>query len=401
MVSNASRDAQAIAYTSQYEKFVKDFPDIKVIRESVAHDEYETKLKTYIAAAELPDAFMTKGTVLPELARDGEIMEIMSVIRSVPGWEQEYPGGVYEDFIVDEKVYAIPYQSGVNHCIFYNVKIFTECGIDEFPVTWQGFLDTIEKVKTKGYVPILMGNKEQWPLPSLFFNTVVYRYAPVEWYYNLRDNKGANFTDSQFIKAAETLQDLVKTGAFNSDLNSIDNQQKDSVYFNGKAAMMVDGYWEVATLDMNCPKDVLDATRIGILPAIPREMGGTGVGGINQAASGWGFGIKTRVNDSAQRALADYLHYVCGSDFATTMVEVGGGPAAKPKNPDESRLSPLYRELLRHTGASTLAPVFDVQLNAQIVDAFYSNLQDVAVGRMTAQRYAELLQAELEATRRQ
>jgi raffinose/stachyose/melibiose transport system substrate-binding protein len=399
MVATIGQDANSIAYTSQYEKFLNDFPDVRVSRESVAHDEYETKLKTYIAADELPDAFMTKGTVLPELVRDGEITEVMQIIRSVPGWEQEYKPGVYEDFIINGQTYAIPYQLGNNHCLFWNSNIFTECGISEFPDTWQGFLDAVQILKSKGYVPIVMGNKEQWPLPSLFFNTVVYRYAPVEWYYSLRDNKGAKFTDPEFIRAATAMQELVQMGTFNSDLNSIDNNQKNSVYFNKQAAMMVDGYWMVATFDMTCPGDVLAATRIAQLPAIPKELNGTGIGNINQAASGWGFGVKNRLDTDKIKALSNYLHYVCGSDYATIIVANSGGAAANPRMVDESKLSPLYLELLRQNSKCIFAPVFDVQLNAQIVDAFYSNLQDLAIGRMTPQRYAELLQVELDATR--
>jgi raffinose/stachyose/melibiose transport system substrate-binding protein len=399
MVVAIGQDAGSIGYITQYEKFVKDNPAIKVNRESVAHDEYETKLKTYIAAAELPDAFMTKGTVLPELAKDQEIMEVMQIIRLISGWEQEYKPGVYEDFIVNGQTYAIPYQLGNNHCLFWNKDIFAECGINEFPTTWQGFLDAIKTLKNKGYVPIVMGNKEQWPLPSLFFNTVAYRYAPVEWYYSLRDNKGAKFTDPGFIQATITMQELVQMGAFNTDLNSIDNNQKNSVYFNKQAAMMVDGYWMVATMDMTAPKDVLDATRIAQLPAIPKELGGTGVGNINQAASGWGWGVKARANDEKLKALANYLHYVSGSEYATIIVANAGGAAANPVTVDESKLSPLYMELLRQNSECVFAPVFDVQLNAQIVDAFYSNLQDLTLGRMTPQRYAELLQREVDATR--
>lgn len=399
VVGGTNQDANTVAYMAQSRKFMSDFPNIKVKRESVAHDEYETKLKTYIAAREIPDAFMTKGTVLPGLVRDREIMEVMQVIRSVPGWEQEYKPGVYEDFIISGQTYAIPYQLGNNHCLYWNKDIFAECGLNEFPKTWQGFLDAAQKIKAKGYVPLVMGNKEQWPLPSLFFNTLVYRYAPIDWYYSVRDNKGAKFTDPEFIRAAVTMQELVKSGLFNTDLNSIDNSQKNSVYFNKQAAMMVDGYWAVSTLDMTCPKDVLAATRIAQLPAIPKELGGTGVGNVNQAASGWGFATKALGKGDKFTALANYLHYVCGSEYATIIVANSGGAAANPLKVDESKLSPLYLELLRQNSECVFAPVFDVQLNAQIVDAFYSNLQDLVLSRMTPQRYAELLQVELEATR--
>ena len=45
---------------------------------------------------------------------------------------------------------------------YYNKDIFEECGINEEPATWGALLDACEKIKDKGYQPIVMGDKDQY-----------------------------------------------------------------------------------------------------------------------------------------------------------------------------------------------------------------------------------------------
>jgi raffinose/stachyose/melibiose transport system substrate-binding protein len=97
--------------------------------------------------------------------------------------------------------------------------------------------------------------------------------------------------------------------------------------------------------------------------------------------------------------MAQLVQYITGSSYANIVVENSGLPAAKTSNVDESKLSSLYRDLLTLNNESQYAPVFDVQLNPQIVDAFYSNTQELLIGTITPQRYAELIQAEVDNTR--
>ncbi|MDR1421134.1 MAG: extracellular solute-binding protein [Treponema sp.] len=403
MFTNPTADANSMAFYAMTDKFAKDFPSVKVTYESIPHDEYETKMKTYVAAGEYPDVYEVKGTMIPQLADDGVIYTAKEVMDLIPGWEAGFKGGVFEDFIYKNIAYAMPMQMGNNHNIFYNADIFRECGITEFPKDWESFVIAMDKIRAKGYIPIVQGNKANWLVPSLLFNTIVYRFTGVDWYYNLRENRGAKFTDRPFVAAATLLQDMAKKGYFNTDINSIDQHQMYTVYYNKRAAMMVDGFWGVGTFVNEMPADVLAATKIAQFPMIPESMGGGGAkyAKINQAAAGWGYVTTKRQNDTADKrnAMARLVQYVTGSDYANIVVTNSGLPSSKASGVDESRLSPLYRELLALNNESQYAPVFDVQLNPQIVDAFYSNTQELLIGTLTPQRYAELIQAETDATR--
>ncbi|MDR1468253.1 MAG: extracellular solute-binding protein [Spirochaetaceae bacterium] len=403
MFSDPKADANSVGYFTMLEKFKKDFPHVTVNVEGIPHDEYETKMKTYISGGEYPDIFQTKGTMIPQLADDGVVYTTQEVLNLVPGWETQFKGGVFDDFTYKNTAYAIPFQMGNNHNIIWNSAIFAECGITEFPADWDSFAAAVEKIKAKGYIPIVQGNKANWLVPSLLLNTIVYRYTGIDWYISLRENKGAKFTDKPFVDAVALLQQMAKNGYFNTDINSIDQHQMYTVYYNKKAAMMVDGFWGIGTFEKEMPKDVLAVTNIAQFPAIPESMGGGGAkfAKINQAAAGWGYITTKRKTDTPEKraAMAQLLYYLTNSEEGTIVVENGGLPAAKTPNVNQSKLSPLYKQLLALNNESQYGPVFDVQLNPQVVDAFYANTQELLLGSLTPQRYAELIQAEQDKTR--
>ena len=403
LFNNPNSDANSTGHYAMLEKFKKDHPNVKINYEAIPHDEYETKMKTYISGGQYPDIFMAKGTMIPQLVDDEVIYTAKQVMDLVSGWEAQFKGGVFDDFTYKNTAYAIPMQMGNNHNIYWNSEIFKECGITEFPADYNAFAAAMDKIKAKGYTPIVLGNKANWLVPSLFLNAIVYRYTGADWYYSLRANRGAKFTDKPFVDAVALLQQMAQKGYFNTDINSIDQHQMYTVYYNKKAAMMVDGFWGVGTFLNEMPKDVLAATRIAQFPAVPESMGGGGAkyAKINQAAAGWGYITTQRKNDPAEKRnlMAQLLYYITNSEEAKIVVENGGLPAAKAAGVDESKLPPLYGELLRLNNESQYAPVFDVQLNPQIVDAFYANTQDLLINRLTPQRYAELIQAELDKSR--
>jgi raffinose/stachyose/melibiose transport system substrate-binding protein len=402
MFSNPTADANSIAFYAQIDKFQKDYPALKVTFESIPHDEYETKMKTYIAGGVFPDIVELKGTMIPQLADDGSIFKTKQLMDLVSGWESSYKGGVFEDFTYKNDYWAAPMQMGNNHNIYWNSDILASVGVSEFPTEWNAFIDMLNKLKAAGHTPIVLGNKANWLVPSLLFNTIVYRFTGVDWYYSLRENRGAKFTDPQFVASAVLMQQMAKDGYFNSDINSIDQHQMYTVYYNKQAAMMVDGFWGVGTFDNEMPKDVLAATRVAQFPAVPESLGGGGAkyANINQAAAGWGWAVfKKDGSDAKLQSIANFLYYITGPDYANVVVSNSGLPASNASNVNESALSPLYLQLLELNNRVDYAPVFDVQLNPQIVDAFYSNTQELLIGSLTPQRYAELIQAETDASR--
>ena len=79
-------------------------------------------------------------------------------------------------------------------------------GIDGWPETFTELEEDCKKLKDAGYIPIAMGNKDQWLAESAVFNTFAYRYIDQDWFDSLSQDKGAKFTDDQFVKALTVFQ---------------------------------------------------------------------------------------------------------------------------------------------------------------------------------------------------
>ncbi|HEY5586217.1 MAG TPA: extracellular solute-binding protein [Ruminiclostridium sp.] len=393
MFNTPDADANLKSFDVMKKKFVADFPNVTFKEEQIPHDEFETKMKTYAAANELPNVFELKGTMIPGLVDNSQIVEIDPIIAMAPGLKEGYKAGVFDDFLYKAKAYAAPFQMGNNHNVFWNEEIFKECGIDAFPTTWKDFLGAIEKIKAKGYVPIAMGNKGKWVAESLIYNTIVYRYAPVDWYLNLRDGKGAKWTDTEIVEATNEFAKMAKNGTFNTDMNSIDNIQQCTLYYNKKAAMFIEGFWAVDPVCAEAPADVLKATHIAQFPAVE---GAKGAGNVNQAAAGWGWAVSSNLSDGQKTAVANFIKYATGVDYANLVVANRGLPASKPTKVDKASMPALYSELLKLNDESVFAPVFDVQLAPNVVDALYSNMQELLIGSMSGEKYCELAQIEMD-----
>jgi len=78
-----------------------------------------------------------------------------------------------------------------------------------------------------------MGNKSNVPVGSTLFSTLADRVTGTEWFGGLATGQ-SKFTDPVFVEALNKLKELKDIGAFNADLNSIDEGQRDPLYFNRK-----------------------------------------------------------------------------------------------------------------------------------------------------------------------
>jgi raffinose/stachyose/melibiose transport system substrate-binding protein len=194
------------------------------------------------------------------------------------------------------------------------------------------------------------------------------------------------------------MADLGKMGAFNKDMNSLENTQQRELYYNKKAAMFIEGSWSVSSLITDAPKDVLAATEITMIPAQAgkKELANVGAGG-----GGWGFVVSSGVKDKKLEAAAKFLKAMSSQQFGAEMIENGALAAVKVGSYDESKVDPFYKKFLEFNKTVHWSGVFDVQLSPQVVDAQYSGIQELLIGQLTPEKFAERLEQEHEASQNQ
>lgn len=153
------------------DKYLEEHPNVVLDEESVSNADLATKVQTLAAGDELPDVFMVKGQMAQTFVENGKMYALDDILAEDPQWRDNFKEGVFSNFTIDEKIYAIPFQV-TNTCVFYNTDLFAQAGIKEFPKTWDELIDIIPDLKSIGVTPIVLGNKEKWNAESVIMSTL-------------------------------------------------------------------------------------------------------------------------------------------------------------------------------------------------------------------------------------
>ena len=390
-VSDTAGTAKAFDLASQ--EFLAANPNIEITSTYVAHDDYETNLKVLVTGDELPDMFLCKGDMLASLANAGKIVPVTDLMDDA--WKAEYLDTAFGDALVSGTAYGFPFQMQPNAVVYYNKDILAECGVETFPATYAELLTAIEQIKAKGYTPIALGNKDQWVAESCLLNTFAYRYVDGTWFESLKNKTGAKFTDAAFVQALTDFQALTTAGAFNSDMNSINNNEMEAMYMNKKAAMFIEGAWALGNIIKDAPEDVKAATEFAAIPVVEGQATGvaTGVAG----GAGWSYVIKAGLTDAQQKAALDYFKAITTGNYGTYALEAGFVPACKTANVDQTKLDPLFAKYSALASTWTFLPIFDVQLSSPVASELYARTQELLINAVTPQDMADACQQVLDA----
>lgn len=381
---------EGMLFRDLIKQFPVDNPNVELTEEKVAHDIYMTKIQTLGASNDLPEVFTALPPLQQTFANNKSIIELNGILDADSAWKDSFIDGAFDDHTVGGKILAIPYTSLLSHILFYNKDIFNKCGIDKFPGTLDEFKDAVVKIKAKGYIPLACGNKGKDPLASTIMPGLVFRYLNTDWYNSVRESKGAKFTDPEYIKAIDTLGELIKLGMFNSDLNSIDNTQaRLNYYAKGKAAMFVWGSWVISQMIADVPKDILEQTEMAMIPS---QAGKQDLASLCPGGTGWGWCISSKATGNKLDTAVKFLKGMTNKDIQTKILDGGSLTAVKVTATDPAKLNPFFNKFLAFRDSVKMVPCPEIQLSALYVDASYTGYQSFSVGGVTSQQLAEQLQ---------
>ncbi len=384
------------AFWSAANTFKEANPNVSIEYQFTDSNNYEEKLTTLMAGEELPDVFLTKGDMLGTLADAGLIQSLDQYVQADAEWAASYAEGVFSDCTYDGKEWGVPFQMQANCIGVYNEEIFKECGVENWPETWDELLDACDKIAAKGYTPIAMGNKDQWLAESAVFNTYAYKYVGGDWFDSLKNNQGAKFTDEKFVEALTGFQEIAAAGYLNSDVNSINQDEMYSLYYNKQAAMFFNGAWAIGTITENAPEEVLANTHLGLMPAVTGE---SGTKFDTAAGAGWNYVIKADLEGENLTAALAFLKQVTTGEYADEALRNGFFSAAKASgNVSETDMPVLFAEYANLEATMNFLPIFDCQLPAEIGSGvLFADTQQLIAGTITPKDMAADCQSTMEA----
>lgn len=369
-------DLRAKAMRGIMDKFQQDHPDVELEIQAIPPDGYRQRLKTVAAANEMPDVFiMQPGTIAKEFSSAGLIQPLDDLLGSKPGWKDGYMPNSFDDFTFDGKIYSAPMGLSPTSILFYNKEILEKNGLTP-PKTWDELLNSVKVLKSKKIIPIALGNKAPWLAQSCIISSLANRVTGTDWFLNAVAQKGAKFTDPEFVQALKYLQQLGEAGAFQEGFNAIDGTQMEQLYTQGKAAMFIEGSWAVTNLAATAPKEILDVTGVTVLPSVP---GGKGDPNSLSGAIGVGPAMSSKV-EGAKKDIANELVYaLAGPEAQKTTLEANQLVSYKVEL-DKSKVSGLFANVYELVNNVSRTPVYDTLLTSGATEAVNNGLQELLLG---------------------
>lgn len=375
-------------------KFQNENPNIVVEEEGIGDQtSYYTKLKTLAASNDLPDVFVCKGSELAMFAQNQVAAPLDDILNADTAWRDGYLDGAFDDLTSNGSIYAIPYSMLSTHVIYYNSKLLGDAGFTSFPETWAEFMDMIAKLKASGVTPIALGNKEQWVANSCLLSSLGDRFTGSDWFYSINSKGGAKFTDAEFVNALAALQEMSNAGSFNSDMNSINNDQQKTLFYNGTAAMFMEGSWAIGAVVGEAPAEIAAVTEVAVLPSV-----NSGKGNPRSMSGGAGSGLAVGVKGYAEKKdiVAALLKYTLSEDYSKDIAAKGEPVAFKISDYDKSNVSPLASKYAEMASKLAFTPIYDSYLNPAVNSTINEGLQELLINAVTPEVLAEKIQAEYE-----
>lgn len=367
------QDAKAVAMRGIIEQFRADHPNIEVIDEGLPSDGLRTRLRTVAAADEMPDLFvMWPDAMTKEFVKGDLLQPINEELDQNPEWKDKFIPNALDGYTVDGNIYSVPMNLAPSSFIYYNEALFKEHGV-KVPTTWAELESAIQTFNEKDIIPIALGNKANWVVQSTLFSTLADRITGTEWFLSAIEQSGAKFTDPEFVEALNVLKKLGDSGAFQDGFNSIDETQMMQLYFQGKAAMVINGGWALANLVNNAPEEVLNHTHITILPPIE---GGKGQEQVTAGVVGTGLGVSKKLSGERKEAAMELFYELAGPDGQKATLE-SSTLVSYDVELDRSKAHPLFVELYELMQDVKITPVYDSKFGSAATEVVNNSLQEL------------------------
>jgi len=258
---SATEDLISLGYADSIARFNKDFEGQYHCTPITTNlEEYYTKLNALVAAGETPDVFIVSpGANMNDYALTGVAAPIDEYLNA--GWKNDFTSdAVFAGSTYSDGIYAVPLNIAAA-CVFYNTEMFADAGA-EVPKTFDELLDACQKLQDAGYTPITISAGTAWCL-SMVAGYLCDRNGLV--LSDIKDHK-TDWKDEKVINAGKQIQALSKY--FQKTAAGDDNDIATAAFYNGEAAILIQGSWAIGQINGSCAEGFADKVGVFAFPAV-------------------------------------------------------------------------------------------------------------------------------------
>lgn len=216
-------------------KYQELHPEITIETVLQSTDSLIPAFQAAAAAKEGPDIqYFWGGVWTLEFAWDGAITPVDDLI---PAEERAHYINNFER-TYDGKLWGVSWYLSGNPFVF-NPDLFKQAGLDPQnpPQTWDELIDACGKLRAINIIPISGGLKDGW-FGGWLFSILARQPHDSEKAFMEAAIGQAKFTDPKFVEWWQRLKELKDAGCWNEDINSLDYQQGQDLFVQGKSAMI-------------------------------------------------------------------------------------------------------------------------------------------------------------------
>ncbi|MGB8455170.1 MAG: extracellular solute-binding protein [Anaerocolumna sp.] len=366
-------------------------PDIELVPNVLANDDYKTQIATLAAANDLPDVFLLQGMNTKAWAVQGLVYDMTDIIANSP-YASQYDNSMFYPFTADGKIYGIPaLTGGTCAVVVYDSAKWKEAGFDTFPETWDDVLKAKDYFSGQGIDTIAFGNADKWQINSTFLATIGDRFTGSDWTHSLIEKKGAAFTDQPFVDALKFTKEAFASGVFNQDFNAIDNEDAREYYISGDAAAYIGGNWDVSYIQAALKDtDLYNTTKFAVLP---QPDGATASYKTHDTGLGYAIAFNPKIADDPDKlaAAVDLAYEVTGpafADYVATNYALGG--ITKVENVDLSGFDQFTQDFYNYQYVdNTPCEIYDSYVSSAVWDVLNTDLQTMLNGGISPEDVAK------------
>lgn len=370
------------AYVKAIEDFEKENPDVKIEMESFENQSYKTKIKSAVAANELPDIFYTWGGGFSKsFVESGKVLELDSYYES---YKEQLPETVLNNATYDDKLYGVTYTTPVS-MLFYNKVMFEKQGL-EAPETFEELVDVCKKFRDEDITPIGLSAKDTWVL-AMTHDGLVLKSAGPEKTLKTMTKDGESYNSPEFLGAAEKLQELIDIKAFSDGATGLSNDEAVATFYNGSVPMFITGSW----LGGQIAESAENPDDYDVVPIPVCSENAEATDFMGGAVDTLMVNANTKDKDMAAKAAFEISKSVSKYAYLD-----GAGIAAWEKDYDDSSVNPITKKIADYAaGATSFTIWFDTLMDSKDAGEYLALLQEFYAGNIDAETFVENMDAQL------
>ncbi|WP_168581397.1 sugar ABC transporter substrate-binding protein [Gephyromycinifex aptenodytis] len=328
--------ASHTAMESAVAAFESANPGVTIKRTSFAYSDLAKAIVQGGVGGSVPDVAVVDVVDTQNFASLGLLKDITPIAGSKAN---EFFPGPWQSTQVDGKTFGLPLNSN-NLALYYSKDKFKNAGV-EVPTNWEELRSTAKKLSS--------GEEQGIAMSGVKNEQGTFQFLPFLW--QTGGDLDSFATDG--ATALQFMKDLIDDGSMSSSVANYSQEDARTQFLNGKAAMMINGPWELQNL-----KDANVNYGVAKLPA--GKVAATGLGGENVVAF-----------DQAKQpaAAVEFLEYLTGKEGAKTFCDESGQLSSRVDLKGELKLS-----------SDPDMQVFESQLDVAHARAYGAKYNEISAG---------------------